>query len=129
MMMVRTALATLPLLVLLLVAPATARAAEAEGQWLSIQLGHPFSQEDARNRMQLLLQYWSGRFGVKSEWQGFVASVEGKTMGIPIRAKLEVRQGEVMARVSDPGFAVRGIGMDYVRRKVRKYLHPTYEES
>lgn len=103
-------------------------AGEARGSGLRFEVSHTFSREDARGRMQLLLDYWAERFGVKSRWDGDSAFVVGRVMGVPFTARLRLGEGIVDGEASDPGFLLRAAAYDYVSRKVRKYLHPKFEE-
>lgn len=118
---------TLPLLTLLFTVPATAGDASSERP-LVIEQDHTFSRDQARERVQQLLDYWAQRFGVRRHWRGDVAYVQGHVMGVSIDARLVVGDHHVEARASDPGFLVRGAALDYVHRKLRKYLNPTYNE-
>src|SRR5687768_4503377 len=110
------------LLIALLAAPA-AWATEPERIKLSEE--HHYSRTEARERIKLLLDYWSKRFGVKRRWEGYTAFVEGRVMGVPFNGKVTVGEHEVSAITTDPGMFLRGTAHDYVRRKLQKYLHPT----
>jgi hypothetical protein len=96
---------------------------------LRFEVSHPFTRQDARTRMQLMLDYWAERFGVKSRWEGDSAFVAGRVMGVPFHARLRLGDGMVDGQASDPGFFLRGAAYDYVSKKLRKYLHPRFEES
>jgi hypothetical protein len=45
-----------------------------------------------------------------------------------VYALLEVTDSCVQAQATDPGLVWRGTGVSYVERKLKKYLHPTYDE-
>lgn len=90
---------------------------------------HSFSRAEARLRVQQLLDYWKQRFGVTPTWHGDVAHVVGRVFGVEFDADVTVSDHEVKAQTSDPGSFFRGAAVDYVRRKLKKYLHPTYQEG
>lgn len=117
------------LIALLIAAPASADDAAATTRPLLVLEPHTFSREEARVRVQQLLDYWSKRFGVRRNWRGDVAEVRGHVMGVVFNARLVVHDHEVRAEASDPGFLVRGVALDYVHRKLRKYLDPVYAEQ
>ena len=99
------------------------------GPLLHFEVTHPFSRTDARTRVQQLLEYWKGRFGVQNSWAGDHAFVSGRVMGIDFRARIDVNERAVDADTSDPGALLRGSARDYIGRKLKKYLSPTYQES
>ena len=96
---------------------------------LTVELHHSFSRAEARVRIQQLLDYWYARWGVHRDWEGDTARVQGMVMGIPFDARLMVKDHEVFAVASDPGLFLRQMALDYVSRKLRKYLHPLYREE
>lgn len=89
---------------------------------------HAFSKTEARIRVQQLLDYWSSRFGVKKQWSGDTARVEGMVMGVRFDGFVVVGDHEVSGTANDPGALFRSAAVDYVQRKLRKYLHPQYAE-
>lgn len=95
---------------------------------LAIRVGHEFSIQTAHERLQMLLDYWSKAFGVKSLWDGQKAWISGRVMGVTVRAWLEIRDGGIGGEAVDPGPLFRGIARDYVTKKLRKYMHPQYQE-
>ncbi len=90
---------------------------------------HLFSRSEARARVQQLLDYWSSEFGVQRSWQGDTARIRGTVMGVPFDGNVVVGDHDVLASTSDPGLLLRGKAVDYVQRKLKKYLHPTYESE
>jgi hypothetical protein len=95
---------------------------------LEFDVPHSFSVEDAKARMELLFQYWGTRFGVTHHWDGNVATVEGHVFGIDASGRLVVEPKRVHGVGKDPGLLFRGIGFRYVDKKLRKYLHPNWQE-
>ncbi len=124
--------ALLPLIALSLAVPAPALAGAddefAADSRLSFLRRHTFSRDEARVRLQQLLDYWNQAYGVQRRWYGDSARVTGRIMGIYFDARVTVKDGAVEAVASDPGFLFRAAAADYINSKLRKYLHPTYEE-
>ncbi len=99
------------------------------GKVLTFAVPHRFSREGARQRVKQLIGYWSERFGVESRWTGDRAVLTGSVLGVDFKARLEVSDTKVGGETSDPGLLLRSSARDYIRRKLRKYLHPEYQES
>lgn len=104
------------------------RADEGAPPLVEIEADHTLSRKDARIRVEQLLDYWCQRFGVERAWTGDVAHIHGFIMGVSIDAELVVDEKRVLASARDPGLFLRDAAMQYVAKKLRKYLHPLYEE-
>ncbi len=113
-----------PLVLLLTAAPLRAHASPLE-----FTVAHSFSIDDAKSRIEMLLAYWGERYGVKHRWEGMIAVVEGRIMGVDVSAELVVEGALVRGRANDPGLLLRNAARDYISRKLRKYLHPAYVET
>ncbi len=98
------------------------------GPTMTLLVGHHFSRSDAHARLQQLVDYWSSRFHLSQTWAGDRVFVAGTVMAIDFKACLEVTDTDVKCESSDPGFVLRNSARDYVRNKLRKYLHPQYLE-
>lgn len=120
--------AILPLIALTFAVPAFGGDVGPSERPLLVEQTHPFSRDEARHRVQQLVDYWSQRFGVQRQWRGDVVYVKGEVMGVEIDARLVIGEHEVRGQASDPGFLVRNAALDYVQRKLRKYLHPNYAD-
>ena len=95
---------------------------------ITLRVGHKFSTAEAHVRVQQLLDYWKTRFGVTQSWNGERVWVSGSIIGVDFHAILEVKDSQVQCESTDPGGLWRGFARDYVAKKLRKYLHPKYEE-
>ncbi len=100
----------------------------AESGRLSITVGHAFSQAEVIQRISYLLAYWKKRFNIASEWRGNRVFLSGAIYGIKIEALFAVSESSVTGFARDPGWPWRGQVMGYVDRKLKKYLHPTYDD-
>ncbi len=95
---------------------------------LSLSVTHAFERSEAKKRVEYLLEYWQKRFSVHNVWQGDRVYLSGKIYGMDIRAYFDVEAAQVNAKAEDPGFFMRGTTRDYVEKKLKKYLSPTYED-
>lgn len=89
---------------------------------------HGFTTAEARERIQLMFKYWSERFGVTSAWEGNRGNFSGRMFGLHFEGWMVVDGQRVSGMTSDPGFLLRGPARDYIDRKLKKYLHPQYQE-
>jgi hypothetical protein len=100
----------------------------AKANRVDLAVDHHLTRDEAKKRVTELLSYWAERFGVKSEWHGFKVFLSGAVFGISIKALFDVGENTVLAMASDPGAVWRGTAENYVGKKLRKYLHLTYQE-
>lgn len=110
--------------------PAVIERAPGSGRPYAMRIAHPhpFSVDEARARLHYLLDYWTQRFGVRQQWHGNSVLVTGSVVGINVEARVEIQEDRVSALAVDPGPIMRGTAERYIRRKLAKYLHPTYDE-
>lgn len=112
--------------------PPTAQPAQAPGSGrpftIRIEQPHTYSVQEARIRLGYLLDYWTERFGVTQKWSGNTVLVTGKVLGIRVEAWVQVQGHRIWALAVDPGPLMRRAGERYIRNKIAKYMHPTYEE-
>lgn len=95
---------------------------------IKMSVGHAFDRAEARERIGYLLDYWVRRFGVVREWRGDRVFLTGKVWGVEIKAIFRVDEKAVFAMAWDPGTVFASAAQRYVRKKLQKYLHPTYDE-
>lgn len=84
---------------------------------------HTLADDEARQRVVALTDYWSIRYGMTGAWRGERYQIQGKTKGIRFDATFTIAPGRVEVLVKVPFFA-RSIGREYVERKLRDYLDP-----
>jgi hypothetical protein len=99
------------------------------GATISLRVGHQFSTDDAHARLQQLMEYWGGRFGISYEWLGHRLWVSGTVVGVSFRAHLDIIDRAVFAESTDPGMLWRNLAREYVGKKLRKYLSLDYAEQ
>ena len=96
---------------------------------LELRKSHAFTFSEARERVQLMLDYWKTRYGVHVYWAGTRAHVSGRLFGIDVDAVLEVNGKEVSGEFQDPGPLFRRPARDYIQKKLQKYLHPHFQDA
>jgi hypothetical protein len=92
---------------------------------LKFGVPHSLPREQARQRVEKLVSYWSAKYGLKAAWSGDSATLSGKAMGISLQARLEVRDGGVEGEATDPGFLLRDRARKYLAQKFGDYLDPS----
>jgi hypothetical protein len=92
---------------------------------LSLEVSHALSREAAKRRMELLIQRWERKYGLRSTWVGDTARLSGTIMGIPLQATLEVSDQSVHGEANDPGMLFRHKAKKYLEEKLGWYLDPS----
>lgn len=100
----------------------------ADEERLTVSVNHPFDRTEATNRLSYLLAYWKKRFNIVSEWRGDRVFLSGSVYGIKIRALFTINDTSVVGLAHDPGWPMRGQVLAYVDHKLKKYMHPNYDE-
>lgn len=95
---------------------------------LTLAVPHTYARAEAMVRLTHLLEYWKKRFDISSEWRGERVFVSGKVLGVKIQALFAIEDSAIVGVATDPGWPLRDQVMSYVDKKLKKYLHPTYEE-
>ena len=94
---------------------------------LMMTLDHRYDCDDAEAlaRMRALADYWARKYGVKMQWDGNRASLDGRTKGVKYKGTVVVGDGRVHADIEAGLLAEKLGGRRYVERKVREYLDPS----
>jgi hypothetical protein len=91
---------------------------------LKLEVPHQVSKDEARKRVAQLVEYWASKYGVKVDWAGDRAKLNGKVMGITLDANLEVSDKKVAGEATDPGFLFRDKAKKYLTQKLAETLDP-----
>ena len=91
---------------------------------MKLEFPHSLSLDEAKARIQALLDYWSRTYGVKSTWNGDKATFAGKAMGVTIDGHLTVNASGIGGEAKDPGMLLRGQAQKYLTKKFADYLDP-----
>ncbi len=89
---------------------------------INFEVPNSLSEDEAKKRVEALLEYWSRKYGVSSSWDGIKAQMNGKAMGVSIDGHLEVLGTKIAGQASDPGMLLRGQAQKYLTRKFSEYL-------
>ena len=99
-----------------------------EKSQLKLSVGHRLQSVEVVTRLHCLLDYWKIRFNIVSEWHGNRVFLSGRIYGVQIRALFAVNDSTVSGFAKDPGWPWRNQVVNYVNSKLKKYLHPDFEE-
>jgi hypothetical protein len=92
---------------------------------MKIDYQHPFTDDEARSRIEALGDYLSNRHNIKVEWlDGSRARFAGKYLVVKIDGELSIAPGVVRFRGEDPGMLWRKKASEYIEGKLAKYLDP-----
>jgi hypothetical protein len=91
---------------------------------MKFDIPHSLPKEEVRKRVEQLLQYWSTKYGVKSDWQGDGAKIAGKVMGIQMDASFTITDSLVQGEGTDPGMLLRSKAKSYLQDKFASVLDP-----
>ncbi len=91
---------------------------------LKFEVPHSLTKVEAKKRIEALLAYWSGKYGMRCEWNGDGAKISGKAVGVTIDAHLTVTDHIVGGEARDPGLLLRGQATKYLRTKLADFLDP-----
>lgn len=92
---------------------------------LSLEVSHALGRESAKRRMELLIQRWERKYGLRSSWAGDTARLSGTILGISLQATLEVNDQSVRGEANDPGILLRSKAKKYLEEKLGLYLDPS----
>ena len=91
---------------------------------MKLEIPHTLPVEDAKTRVQALLEYWTRKHGIKTSWAGEKATFSGKVMGIAFDGHFTVTPKGIAGEASDPGFLFRSKAKEYLEKKFGTYLDP-----
>jgi hypothetical protein len=91
---------------------------------MKFEVPHSLPQDEAKQRVEQLLQYWSTRYGMKTAWTDAGAQVSGKVMGITLDARITITENAVRGEGTDPGLLLRGKTKSYLQDKLSTVLDP-----
>ncbi len=92
---------------------------------MKFEVPHTLNRAEARARVEQLVDHWSKKYGMTTQWTGDSAKVTGKVMGIAIDAKLDVNDKQVGGEGTDPGFLFREKAKKYLHQKLTAALDPS----
>lgn len=91
---------------------------------LKFEVPNALPVDEARKRVEALLDYWKRKYNVASSWTGDSATMKGKAMGVSIDGSLAVEGHRIAGEATDPGMLLRGQAQKYLTRKFAEYLDP-----
>jgi Putative polyhydroxyalkanoic acid system protein (PHA_gran_rgn) len=91
---------------------------------MKFEVPHSLSKDEAKKRIEQLLQHWGSKYGVKANWTAEGAKVIGKVMGINLDASFTITDGAIQGEGTDPGMLLRGQAKSYLTKKFGAVLDP-----
>jgi putative polyhydroxyalkanoic acid system protein len=92
---------------------------------MKFEVPNTLPKDEAKKRVELLLQYWGTKYGVKSDWAGDGAKLNGKVMGINLDASFTITDKAIQGEGTDPGMLLRGQAKAYLQKKFGAVLDPS----
>ena len=92
---------------------------------MKFEVSHSLPKDEAKQGVEQLLQYWGTRYGVKSDWSGDGAKLNGKVMGINLDASFVITDKAIQGEGTDPGLLLRGQAKAYLQKKFGAVLDPS----
>ena len=72
--------------------------------------------------MQALAEYYTHRHGAAVTWATHAADIAVRYLGITLHVRVRVEERRVHCEAPDPGFLLRKRGIEYLRKKIARYL-------
>ncbi|WP_224241346.1 polyhydroxyalkanoic acid system family protein [Hyalangium gracile] len=91
---------------------------------MKFEVFHTLQKDEAKKRVEQLLHYWGTKYGVKSDWAGDGAKLNGKVMGINLDASFVITDKAIQGEGTDPGLLLRGQAKAYLQKKFASVLDP-----
>ena len=92
---------------------------------MEIDFQYVLSDEEAKDRLELLGQYLQNKHGIKVTWvDAQRARFSGKYLLVKIEGELSLGNSHAIFKGEDPGFLLRARAKDYIKGKLEKYLDP-----
>jgi hypothetical protein len=92
---------------------------------MEIDFPYELSDQDARDRLEILGHYLANKHGIKVTWpEPDKARFSGKYLVVRIDGELTLGGGRAKFRGEDPGFLWRNRAKDYIQHKLATYLDP-----
>ncbi|WP_428267730.1 polyhydroxyalkanoic acid system family protein [Haliangium sp.] len=91
---------------------------------MDIEYAYDLPLDDARARLEALGEYLTNRHGLRVQWSGDQATVNGKYLVVKIEGEMKLTPGRVRFSGRDPGMLWRKKAKDYLHGKLATYLDP-----
>lgn len=91
---------------------------------IELAVDHTLPMDAALARMHALADYYIHRHGATVQWDHGVGDIHVKYIGVKLLVRVKVDSHCVHCEAPDPGFLLRRRGLDYLRKKLTRYLDP-----
>ena len=91
---------------------------------IELDVAHEHTPDRALERLQALAEYYHHRHGATVTWEGHAGDLTVRYLGLRLHVRFQVEPGRVHCSAPDPGFLWRKRGLEYLRKKIARYLDP-----
>ncbi|MCC6620352.1 MAG: polyhydroxyalkanoic acid system family protein [Deltaproteobacteria bacterium] len=91
---------------------------------IELEVAHDLPIEEAHARMLALGEYYHHRHGAVVTWADHQGDIAVRYLGIKLHVRVLVEARRVHCEAPDPGFLLRKRGIEYLRKKIARYLDP-----
>ena len=91
---------------------------------IDLEVAHNLPIEQAVERMHALGEYYHHRHAATVTWTGNAGDIAVRYLGLRLHVIVRVEAQRVFAEAPDPGFLLRKRGIEYLRKKIGRYLDP-----
>jgi len=92
---------------------------------MEIDFQYVLSDQEAKERLDVLGQYLHNKHGIKVTWVDEQrARFSGRYLLVKIEGELSLGNSHAQFKGEDPGFLLRARAKDYIQGKLAKYLDP-----
>lgn len=92
---------------------------------MNISQKHVLDRAEAKRRVEKLTNNWKNEYGMKVDWNGDKAHLEGDIKGIHVDAHVTVTDNSIDAVGTDPGFLLRKVATAYLQNQLAACLDPS----
>jgi len=89
---------------------------------IELEVAHDLPLDQAHERMQALGEYYHNRHGAVVTWADHTGDIAVRYLGIKLHVRVQVDARRVHCEAPDPGFLLRKRGIEYLRKKIARYL-------
>ncbi|MFO0744805.1 MAG: polyhydroxyalkanoic acid system family protein [Myxococcota bacterium] len=91
---------------------------------IELEVDHSLPAAVALARMHALGEYYQHRHGASVHWDDKTGDIQVKYVGLKLGVRVRVDDRRVHCEAPDPGFLLRRRGIEYLRKKIQRYLDP-----
>ena len=91
---------------------------------IELEVAHSLPITQALERLYALGDYYHHRHGAVVTWSDHVGDIVVRYLGLRLTVRVRLDDARVTCDAPDPGFLLRKKGLEYLRKKINRYLDP-----